>query len=113
MMQVVFLFDRQKTSRTRVHKVPGGSYEYFEGMGPPDSISEVKKVDDHTAVCADASGSAVPADLAMDFASILSKEYADNMLKAGYAGKSDLNPVGTGPFQSGAISERPRISAKL
>lgn len=39
------------------------------------------------------------ADLAMDFASILSKEYADNMLKAGTPEKVDLNPIGTGPFQ--------------
>ncbi|MDI9229718.1 ABC transporter substrate-binding protein, partial [Serratia bockelmannii] len=38
------------------------------------------------------------ADLGMDFASILSKEYADNMLKAGTPEKLDLNPVGTGPF---------------
>lgn len=35
----------------------------------------------------------------MDFASILSKEYADNMLKAGTPEKVDLNPIGTGPFQ--------------
>jgi len=35
----------------------------------------------------------------MDFASILSKEYADNMLKAGSPEKVDLNPIGTGPFQ--------------
>ena len=26
----------------------GGSYEYFEGMGLPDLIAEVKKVDDKT-----------------------------------------------------------------
>ena len=39
------------------------------------------------------------ANLAMDFASILSKEYADKLAAAGK--QSDLNqlPVGTGPFQ--------------
>jgi dipeptide transport system substrate-binding protein len=38
------------------------------------------------------------ANLAMPFTSILSKEYADAMLKAGTPEKFDLNPVGTGPF---------------
>ncbi|XPE67229.1 hypothetical protein ACNKHR_14055 [Shigella flexneri] len=33
------------------------------------------------------------ADLAMDFASILSKEYADAMTKAGTPEKLDLNPI--------------------
>lgn len=37
--------------------------------------------------------------MAMDFASILSAEYADNMLKAGTPEKVDLDPIGTGPFQ--------------
>ena len=35
----------------------------------------------------------------MDFASIMSAEYADQMLKAGTPEKFDLDPVGTGPFQ--------------
>lgn len=35
----------------------------------------------------------------MDFASILSAEYADKMTKAGTPEKLDLNPIGTGPFQ--------------
>ena len=42
---VVFSFDRQKNTNNPYHKVSGGSYEYFEGMGLPDLISEVKKVD--------------------------------------------------------------------
>ncbi len=45
---VVFSFDRQKNTNNPYHKVSGGSYEYFEGMGLPDLISEVKKVDDNT-----------------------------------------------------------------
>ena len=39
------------------------------------------------------------ANLAMDFASILSAEYADVMMAAGTPEKVDLDPVGTGPFQ--------------
>ena len=37
--------------------------------------------------------------LAMDFASILSAEYADQMAAAGTPERVDLEPVGTGPFQ--------------
>ena len=37
--------------------------------------------------------------MGMDFASVLSAEYADQMMKAGTPEKVDLNPVGTGPFQ--------------
>ena len=97
---VVFSFDRQKNDKNPYHKVSGGSYEYFEGMGLQDLISEVKKVDDNTVQFVLTRPEApFLADLAMDFASILSKEYADNMLKAGTPEKVDLNPIGTGPFQ--------------
>lgn len=91
---VVFSFDRQKNTNNPYHKVSGGSYEYFEGMGLPDLISEVKKVDDNTVQFVLTRPEApFLADLAMDFASILSKEYADNMLKAGTPEKVDLNPI--------------------
>ncbi|HEY9550162.1 MAG TPA: ABC transporter substrate-binding protein, partial [Kiloniellaceae bacterium] len=39
------------------------------------------------------------ANLAMDFASILSAEYAEKMMEAGTPEQVDLEPVGTGPFQ--------------
>ncbi len=38
----------RKNAQNPYHKVSGGSYEYFEGMGLPELISEVKKVDDNT-----------------------------------------------------------------
>ena len=37
-------------------------------------------------------------DLAMEYAAIQSKEYADAMLKAGTPEKIDQEPIGTGPF---------------
>ncbi|MDP1200311.1 ABC transporter substrate-binding protein, partial [Klebsiella pneumoniae] len=39
------------------------------------------------------------ADLSMVFASFLSIEFADNMLKAVTPEKVDLNTIGTGPLQ--------------
>lgn len=62
----------------------GGTYEYFQGMGLGELISKVEKVDDNT-VRFELTRPESPflADLAMDFASILSAEYADAMMKAG------------------------------
>lgn len=96
---VVFSFERQLDKNNKFHGVSGGSYEYFEGMDMPKLIGKIEKVDDHT-VRFTLTRPEAPflADLGMDFASILSKEYADNMLKAGTPEKIDLNPVGTGPF---------------
>jgi len=96
---VVFSFERQLDKNNKYHVVSGGSYEYFEGMDMPKLIAKIEKVDDYT-VRFTLTRPEAPflADLGMDFASILSKEYADNMLKAGTPEKLDLNPVGTGPF---------------
>src|SRR6266446_5544563 len=96
---VVFSFDRQLNKDNPYAKVSGGTYEYFNDMGMPDIIKSVEKVDDNT-VKFTLNHPEAPflADLAMAFASIQSKEYADAMLKAGTPEKVDLNPVGTGPF---------------
>jgi dipeptide transport system substrate-binding protein len=68
---VVFTFDRQKNTQNPYHQVSGGNYEYFEGMGLSELISEVKKVDDYTVQFVLTRPEApFLADLAMDFASI-------------------------------------------
>ncbi|WP_420299556.1 dipeptide ABC transporter periplasmic-binding protein DppA [Edwardsiella tarda] len=97
---VVFSFERQRDVNHPYHKVSGGSYEYFQGMGLPELIAKVEKVDDHTVrIVLNHPESPFLADLAMDFASILSAEYGDAMMKAGTPEKIDLEPLGTGPFQ--------------
>jgi len=52
------------------------------------------------------------ANLAMDFASILSAEYADAMMKAKTPEKVDTDPVGTGPFQLVAYQKDAMIRYK-
>ncbi|MCI2166258.1 MAG: ABC transporter substrate-binding protein, partial [Ewingella americana] len=97
---VVYSFERQLDKNNPYHGVSGGSYEYFEGMGMPDLINKIVKVDDYTVqFVLNRPEAPFLADLGMDFASILSGEYAANMLKAGTPEKVDLNPIGTGPFQ--------------
>jgi dipeptide transport system substrate-binding protein len=96
---VVFSFERQLDPKHPYAKVSGGSYEYFQGMGMPDILKSIEKVDDLTVKFTLKTPEApFMADLAMDFASILSAEYADAMMKAGTPEKLDLDPVGTGPY---------------
>lgn len=97
---VLYTFERQLDPQHPYHKVSGGNYEYFLGMGMQDLIAKIEKVDDYTVrFSLTRTESPFLADLGMDFASVLSAEYADNMLKAGTPEKVDLNPIGTGPFQ--------------
>jgi len=96
---VVYSFARQWDKNHPYHGVSGGSYEYFNGMSMPDLIKDIVKVDDMTVkFVLNRPEAPMIANLAMDFASILSAEYADNMSAAGTPEKVDLDPVGTGPF---------------
>ena len=87
------------------HNVSNGSYSNFESLEFGSLITAIDKVDDRTVRFTLAHPEApFVADLAWYFASILSAEYADAMLKAGTPEKVDMQPIGTGPF-AGAISE--------
>jgi len=97
---VLFSFNRQWDKNHPFHNITPGSYEYFDGMGMPDLIKEIVKVDDYTVKFILSKPEApMLANLAMDFGSILSAEYADQMMKAGTPEVIDHKPVGTGPFQ--------------
>jgi dipeptide transport system substrate-binding protein len=97
---VVYSFERQHWIGHPYHSVSGGQYEYFNSMDMGNLIYSVDKIDDYT-VRFRLNKPEAPfiANLGMDFASILSAEYADKMSKAGTPENVDLNPVGTGPFQ--------------
>ncbi|WP_029076776.1 ABC transporter substrate-binding protein [Kaistia adipata] len=96
---VIFSFERQWKADNPFHKVSGGAYDYFNDMGMPDLLKSIDKVDDYT-VKFTLSRPEAPflANLAMDFATIMSKEFADAMLAAGTPEQVDQVPVGTGPF---------------
>jgi dipeptide transport system substrate-binding protein len=97
---VLFSFERQLIKEHPYHMVSGGAYEYFNGMSMPDLIKRIVKVDDYT-VRFELNRPEAPmiANLAMDFASIHSAEYAEKMATAGTMDTFDQKPVGTGPFQ--------------
>uniref|UniRef100_UPI0031DA94E3 ABC transporter substrate-binding protein n=1 Tax=Inquilinus sp. TaxID=1932117 RepID=UPI0031DA94E3 len=97
---VLFTFNRMWKEDSPYHKVSGGSYDYFNDMGFPDLLKSIDKVDDHTVKFTLTKPEApFLADLAMEFSSILSAEYADAMMKAGTPEQVDQVPIGTGSFQ--------------
>lgn len=97
---VLFSFRRQWDAEHPYHKVSGGTYEYFAGMSMPELIKDIVKVDDYTVMfILNRPEAPMVANLAMDFASIHSLEYAEQMMAAGTPEQVDLNPVGTGPFK--------------
>jgi dipeptide transport system substrate-binding protein len=97
---VVFTFQRQRDPDHPYHDVGGAVYKYFADMDMGSLVADVVAVDDHT-VRFDLTRPESPfiANLAMDFASILSAEYGAALLERGTPERIDLEPVGTGPFQ--------------
>jgi dipeptide transport system substrate-binding protein len=96
---VIFSFERQWKKDNAFYKVTSDNHSYFNDMDMPTSLKSLDKVDDHTVrFVLNAPNAPFLANMAMDFASISSKEYADAMLKAGTPEKVDQEPVGTGPF---------------
>ncbi|WP_116132126.1 ABC transporter substrate-binding protein [Tropicimonas sp. IMCC34043] len=97
---VVFSFMRQLDPENPYFTVSGGTWEYFNGMSMPDLIKSIEKVDDLTVkFTLNRPEAPMIANLAMDFASIMSKEYADALLAAGTPEMLNQEPVGSGPFQ--------------
>ena len=98
---VVLSFDRQRNEPDPwFNYTEGTAWVYFNGMDMPSLIKDIVKVDDMTVkFVLNRPESPTVANLAMDFASIVSKEYADKLQASG--NMSDLNqkPVGTGPFK--------------
>lgn len=97
---VLFSFNRQRLKSHPYHRVSGRPYLYFDSMGLRDLILDIRKLDDHTVEFQLARPeSPFLATLAMEFASILSAEYAGQLLAAGKPRKLDRLPIGTGPFK--------------
>jgi dipeptide transport system substrate-binding protein len=96
---VIFAFERQWKEDNAFFKVTSPNHSYFSDMGMPKLLKTVEKVNDYTVKITLANPEApFLANLAMPYAAIQSKEYADAMLKAGTPEKIDQDPIGTGPF---------------
>lgn len=97
---VLFTFNRQLQKDHPYHMVNGGTYEYFEGMDMGTLIKDIVKVDDYTVkFVLNRVEAPFIANMAMDFASVTSAEYAKQQMSRGDKTSYDHKPVGTGPFQ--------------
>ncbi|WP_176730476.1 ABC transporter substrate-binding protein [Devosia insulae] len=101
---VIFSLERQWKEDNAWNKyLEGISWDYFQGMDMPKFLKSVEKgADDLTVVITlNEPNAPMIANLGMDFASIVSKEYADQLLaKNDPAALADFSnkPVGTGAF---------------
>ena len=97
---VLFSYNRQLHKDDAWHGyIAGADWEMFEGMEMPSIIKDIVKVDDHTVkfVLSQPDASLL-AKLALNFGSIVSKEYADKLAADGHKEDLDHKPIGTGPF---------------
>jgi dipeptide transport system substrate-binding protein len=109
---VIFSFERQRDAANPWNQYTAGiSYEYFNSMDMGSLIQSIEKVDDLT-VRFNLTRPEAPfvANLAMDFASIMSKEYADQLEADGRMADLNQQPVGTGR-SSWWLTSRTRSSA--
>ena len=96
---VIWSFERQWKAEHPYNKVSGGAYDYFNDMGMPDLLKSIEKVDDLTVkMTLTGPNAPIMANLAMDFGTIHSAEYADFLMQKGTPEQFDQIPVGTGPF---------------
>lgn len=98
---VLFSFMRQMDPKHPLHQLSSGqTFAYWADMGMNKIIAKIEKLDPST-VRFTLRHPEAPfiADLAMDFASIMSAEYFDRMVARGTPEIADSQVIGTGPFQ--------------
>jgi dipeptide transport system substrate-binding protein len=96
---IVFMLERQWKEDNPYFKVTSPNHSYFTDMGMPALLKSVEKVDDYTVrITLNRPEAPFLSNLAMQWAGVQSKEYADAMLKAGTPEKIDQDPIGSGPF---------------
>ena len=97
---VIFSIDRWRLNSHPYHYVSGGRYPYFESIGLAQNIESVERINGYRVeITLKHRDSSFLANLATDFAVILSEEYATQLANAGTPSKIDELPIGTGPFK--------------
>lgn len=97
---VLFSFQRWLQPNHPYHAVNGGNYPFFTSSGLMNLIVAVERIDDYTVdFQLSRRDSSFLANLATDFAVILSAEYGQQLLQADQPQQLDRQPIGTGPFQ--------------
>ncbi|WP_144206592.1 ABC transporter substrate-binding protein [Shewanella donghaensis] len=96
---VLFSFNRIIDTKHPYHLVSRTGYPFFQSIGFSNLVTNIEKVNDYEVVFHLANKDAsFLANLATDFAVILSAEYAQQQLQKGTPENIDYFAVGTGPF---------------
>ncbi len=97
---VLFSFNRIIDRNNPYHHISKIGYPFFESIGFSDQIKFIEKIDDyHVAFHLKHKDASFLANLATGFSVVLSKEYADQLLKEGEPELLDKLAIGTGPFR--------------
>jgi cationic peptide transport system substrate-binding protein len=97
---VIFSFNRALNSDHPFHFVSGGNYPFFQNVGLSNLIENIEKINDYTIrFHLSHADNSFLANLATDFAIILSAEYAEKLTKQKAKSDIDTHPIGTGPFK--------------
>lgn len=96
---VLFSFQRMLDPQHPAHDLSPSGYPYADAMQLRDIIERIEKIDEHQVRFVLKHPEApFLADLAMPFGSILSAEYAGQLIARGKGDELNSKPIGTGPF---------------
>lgn len=97
---VLFSIDRWRLIEHPYHDISGGRYPYTDSLNLSSLITQVKRINGYRVeITLSRPESSFLANLATDFAVILSAEYADKLISRNQKELIDSQPVGTGPYQ--------------
>jgi peptide/nickel transport system substrate-binding protein/dipeptide transport system substrate-binding protein len=96
---VIFTFERMRNPKHPFNIAYPAEFPYFVAMGMGKNLKQVFKVDSHTVqFILKQPEAAFLQNMAMEFASIYSAEYANQLLHQVKAANINQKPIGTGPF---------------
>jgi cationic peptide transport system substrate-binding protein len=97
---VLFSIDRWRLIDHPYHDISGGRYPYTDSLNLGSLITKVERINGYRVeITLNKPESSFLANLATDFAVILSAEYADKLISRNQKELIDYQPIGTGPYQ--------------
>ena len=97
---VIFSFNRILHKEHPYHQVSGGKYPFFQSVGFSNIVDTIERINDHTIrFKLNEANSSFLANIATDYAVILSAEYGQKLQIANKKEQIDSLPIGTGPFK--------------
>jgi cationic peptide transport system substrate-binding protein len=97
---VLFSINRWRLVDHPFHAVAGGKYPYTDSLNLGNLIISVKRLNGYRVeITLNKPESSFLANLATDFAIILSAEYGDKLISRNQKSLIDIKPVGTGPYK--------------